>query len=56
MNIVFGGNTITLTMSLGVASLLPDQKVSKDDLIKMAEDALVLAKKSGKNQCFAHKI
>ena len=56
LNIVFGGDKISFTMSFGVASLLPDQEVSKDNLIKMAEDALVLAKQSGKNQCFAHKL
>lgn len=56
MNIVFGGDKISFTMSFGIASLLPDQEVSKDTLIKMAEDALVLAKQSGKNQCFAHKL
>ena len=56
LSIVFGGNKISFTMSFGAASLLPDQEVSKDDLIKMAEDALVLAKQSGKNQCFAHKL
>ena len=56
LNIVYGGDKISLTMSFGVASLLPEQDVSKDDFIKMADDALDLAKKSGKNQCFAHKI
>ena len=56
LSIVYGGDSISFTMSFGVASVLPEQKVSKDDLIKMAEDALVLAKQSGKNQCFAHKL
>ena len=56
LSIVYGGDSISFTMSFGVASVLPDQEVSKDDLVKMAEDALVLAKQSGKNQCFAHKL
>ena len=56
LTIVFGGDNISLTMSFGVASILPDQEVAKDELIKMAENALVLAKQSGKNQCFAHKL
>lgn len=56
LSIVFRGFKISFTMSFGVASILPNQEVSKDELIKMAEDALVLAKQSGKNQCFAHKM
>ena len=56
LKIVFGGDKISFTTSFGVASVLPDQEVAKDDLIKMAEDALSLAKQSGKNQCFAHKL
>ena len=56
MNIVFGGEQIAFTMSFGVASVLPDQEVAKDEFIRMAEEALTLAKQNGKNQCFAHKL
>jgi diguanylate cyclase (GGDEF)-like protein len=56
LNIVFGGAKISITMSFGIASVLAGQDVSKDDFIKMAEEALVLAKQNGKNQCFAHKV
>lgn len=55
MDVVFKNNTIPFTMSFGVAALLPEQEVAKDGFIKMADDALILAKKSGKNQCFATK-
>jgi PleD family two-component response regulator len=55
LNIVYSKKTITCTLSFGVASLLPDQDVSKDGFIKMAEKALSLAKANGKNQCFAVK-
>jgi len=48
-------NSLSLSLSLGVASLLPDQDVSKDEFIKMADKALSLAKANGKNQCFAVK-
>ena len=55
LNIVYNKKTISCTLSFGVASLLPDQDVSKDGFIKMAEKALSLAKANGKNQCFAVK-
>jgi diguanylate cyclase (GGDEF)-like protein len=55
LNIVYNKKTISCTLSFGVASLLPDQEVSKDGFIKMAEKALSLAKANGKNQCFAVK-
>ena len=52
----FENKTISITLSFGVASLLPDQDVSKDGFIKMADKALSLAKANGKNQCFAVKV
>jgi diguanylate cyclase (GGDEF)-like protein len=51
----YENNSLSLNLSLGVASLLPDQDVSKDEFIKMADKALSLAKANGKNQCFAVK-
>jgi diguanylate cyclase (GGDEF)-like protein len=55
MNVVYNEKTISFTLSFGVASLLPDQEVSMDEVIKMAEKALCLAKANGKNQCCAVK-
>jgi len=52
---VYNEKTISFTLSFGVASLLPDQEVSMDEVIKMAEKALCLAKANGKNQCCAVK-
>ena len=53
LKIVYNKKTISCTLSFGVASLLPDQDVSKYGLIKMADKALSLAKANGKNQCLA---
>jgi diguanylate cyclase (GGDEF)-like protein len=55
LNIVYNKKTISCTLSFGVASLLPDQDVSKNGFIKLAEKALSLAKSNGKNQCYAVK-
>jgi len=55
LNVNYENNSLSLNLSLGVASLLPDQDVSKDGFIKMADKALSLAKANGKNQCCAVK-
>ena len=55
MNAVYNNKTLSFTLSFGVASLLPDQEVSMDEVIKMADKALALAKVNGKNQCCAVK-
>lgn len=55
MNVVYNDRTVPFTLSFGVASLLPDQEVSMDEVIKMADKALSLAKANGKNQCCAVK-
>ena len=51
----YQNKALSFAMSFGVATLLPDQEVSKDKFIKMADKALSLAKAQGKNQCFAVK-
>ena len=56
INCTYKRKAISFTMSFGVATLLPDQEVSKDKFIKMADKALSLAKAQGKNQCFAVKV
>jgi len=55
MNANYENKTLSVSLSFGVASLLPEQEVSKDKFIKMADKALLLAKANGKNQCFAVK-
>ncbi|MGE5255847.1 MAG: HDOD domain-containing protein [Hyphomicrobiales bacterium] len=45
--------TITLTMSFGVASMAPNQDLSSDSFIKMADDALYIAKTQGRDRCCA---
>ena len=55
MNANYENKTVSINLSFGVASLLPEQDVSKDGFIKMADKALTLAKANGKNQCFAVK-
>lgn len=39
-----------ITVSIGVATLLPDQMIDPDDLIKIADKALYQAKSQGRNQ------
>lgn len=45
-----GRNDKVVTISLGVASMVPNKQVRFEDLIKMADDALYAAKEYGKNQ------
>jgi diguanylate cyclase (GGDEF)-like protein len=44
-------NSIHVTMSFGIFSLHPGEKISLDELIKKADSALYQAKNQGKNQC-----
>jgi diguanylate cyclase (GGDEF)-like protein len=55
LNTKYENKKLSASLSLGVASLLAEQEVSKNEFIKMAEKALSLAKANGKNQCFAVK-
>ena len=41
---------ITLTMSFGIASRQKDERISLDDLIRRADNALYKAKSAGKNR------
>lgn len=52
---VYENKACAFTLSCGVASMLPDQDVSKDEFIKMVDQDLSHAKANGKNQCCAVK-
>lgn len=44
------GITVSMTMSIGVSSVLPSIKENKSDLMKAADTALYAAKEAGRNQ------
>jgi two-component system cell cycle response regulator len=46
-----GKQIITLTMSIGIASRQKNDRISVDDFIRLADDALYKAKSEGKNRC-----
>jgi diguanylate cyclase (GGDEF)-like protein len=48
------GDTVHLTMSLGVASF-PDDAQALDDLLRHADQALYEAKRRGKNQAVVYE-
>ena len=45
-----GGKTLSITVSVGVASMTPDENKSFDTLIKEADKAMYMAKEAGKNR------
>lgn len=55
MECVHENKALSFTLSYGVATLLPDQNIPRDEFIKMAEMALSTAKANGKNQYCAVK-
>jgi diguanylate cyclase (GGDEF)-like protein/PAS domain S-box-containing protein len=54
MNIVFGSETIKVTISIGVAELSPDIRMM-DQLMKAADQALYQAKHDGRNRVCAYQ-
>ncbi len=48
----FEDESFTVTVSVGVACLTPDQDIGVDDLVKAADDNLYRAKHDGRNQVF----
>lgn len=53
LNIVHGFSTTSdvVTASVGVTSAIPNDKISVDDLIRFADQALYQAKSGGRNRC-----
>ncbi|MCP4688490.1 MAG: GGDEF domain-containing protein [Desulfobacterales bacterium] len=51
LEIRYEEKTFSLTMSFGLASLPTNKKISGEDLVKLADDALYKAKTSGRNRC-----
>ncbi len=47
---VFEGNSIRITISIGIASFLGEKKLTKELIIKSADDALYQAKNNGRNR------
>jgi diguanylate cyclase (GGDEF)-like protein len=50
MQIVFNGQTLSATLSIGIACWEPETQESRDSLISRADDALYQAKRLGRNQ------
>ena len=49
--IQFGNQTFQITMSLGIATMYPDDALSPEELIDLADKALYRAKSAGRNCC-----
>ena len=52
----FQGQHVSLTVSLGVATIIPGDTVVSDQLFSWADSALYKAKKSGRNKVEYHKV
>ncbi len=50
-SVTHDGQTVTVTISIGVTSMEKEGGVSKEELIQQADDALYHAKTSGKDRC-----
>ena len=46
----YDGNSINLTMSFGVAAMPNNQRISSDKFIKMADEAVYMAKGQGRDR------
>ena len=51
MKIQFENQSLPMTMSFGIATMFPDDVISKEELLKRADKALYRAKSSGRNCC-----
>jgi diguanylate cyclase (GGDEF)-like protein len=53
-SVTHDGQTVAVTISIGVTSMEAAGEISKEELIQQADNALYHAKMSGKNRCFAY--
>jgi len=51
----FGKQAFQVTMSFGIATMYPDNQISKEELLTRADQALYRAKAAGRNCCRIHQ-